>query len=202
MSAPDPEASIAFLGLLRPGGPWVLTAITPDGPATTETFFKVEAASRWIERENASRNIYVMVAEATGVLRKKAAKDDVALTRNLWADVDGDPRGRLNERQNRGMAPTDRDLCRVTGPTVAMAAIFLRRIALPNLFRLGFETVPEEGASHARWLAGHILAHQVQDITAREIGRAYRPLRGRPGDIAWTMDILADAAWVVPADSP
>ena len=48
--APDPEAAIAFLELLRPGGPWVLTAITPDGPTTTETFFKADAAATWIER--------------------------------------------------------------------------------------------------------------------------------------------------------
>src|SRR4051794_24435332 len=95
---PDPDAAAAFLELLRPGGPWVLTAITPDGPATTETFFKADAVARWIERENASRNVYVMAAEATGALRKKATKDDVARTRNLWADVDGDGdlQGRLN----------------------------------------------------------------------------------------------------------
>jgi P4 family phage/plasmid primase-like protien len=95
---PDPEAAIGFLELLRPSGPWVLTAITPDGPATTETFFKAEAVARWIERENTNRNIYVMVAEPIGALRKKATKGDVARTRNLWADVDGDGdlRGRLN----------------------------------------------------------------------------------------------------------
>ena len=76
----------------------MLTAITPDGPTTTETFFKADAAATWIERENASRNIYLMAAEATGTLRKKASKDDVARTRHLWADIDGDGdlRGRLN----------------------------------------------------------------------------------------------------------
>ena len=63
-----------------------MTAITPDGPTTTETFFKAAAAVTWIERENATRNIYLMVAEATGVLRKKASKADVARTRHLWAD--------------------------------------------------------------------------------------------------------------------
>jgi hypothetical protein len=101
--APDPEAAIGFLELLRPGGPWVLTAITPDGPTTTETFFKAEAVARWIERENTNRNIYVMVAEPTGALRKKATKDDVARTRNLWADVDGD--GDLHDRLNGHVPP-------------------------------------------------------------------------------------------------
>ena len=109
----------------------------------------------------------------------------------------------IAEQQNRGAPPTDRDLCRIGGPTVERAAAFLRRVALPNLFRLGFETLPEEGApaAHARWLAGHILAHSLADITAREIGRAYRPLRGQPGQIAWAMDILADAGWVTPGET-
>ena len=95
---PNPEAAIAFLELLRPGGPWALTAITPDGPTTTETFFKAAAAVTWIERENATRNIYLMVAETAGVLRKKASKADVARSHHLWADLDGDGdlRGRLN----------------------------------------------------------------------------------------------------------
>ena len=83
-----------------------------------------------------------------------------------------------------------------------MAATFLRRIALPNLFRLGFETLPEEGApaAHARWLAGYILAHQSETITAREIGRAYRPLRGLPVGIVTVMAILVDAGWTAPIE--
>ena len=91
----------------------------------------------------------------------------------------------------------------MTVPNVTRAATFLRRIALPNLFRLGFETLPEEGAQggHARWIAGHILAHKAQDITAREIGRAYRPLRGDPAGTTWAMDILSDAGWAIPAES-
>ena len=91
------------LELLRPGGPWVLTAITPDGPATTETFFKPDAAAAWIVRQNADRNIYVMVAEATGTLRKKAEKSDVKCARHLWADADGE--GDLDSRMNGHVPP-------------------------------------------------------------------------------------------------
>ena len=95
--APDPEAALAFLELLHPGGPWVLTAITPDGPTTTETFTRADTVAKWILRENKTRNIYWMPAEATGPLRKKATKEDIAQTFLLWADLDGvsDP-GRLN----------------------------------------------------------------------------------------------------------
>jgi hypothetical protein len=90
----------------------------------------------------------------------------------------------------------------VTGPNVTTAAAFLRRVALPNLFRLGFETMPEEGApaEHARWLAGYILAHQSETITAREIGRAYRPLRGKPLETDHAMAVLCDASWATPTE--
>ncbi len=86
---PDPKAAIAFLELLHPGGPWILTAIAPDGPTTTETFYQAHAVTAWITRQNPNRNIYWMPAEATGTLRKKATKDDVARTHPLWADIDG-----------------------------------------------------------------------------------------------------------------
>ena len=83
----------------------------------------------------------------------------------------------LAEQRNGGSAPSPEDICRVTGTTVTMAATFLRRIALPNLFRLGFETMPEEGAAagHARWIAQHILAHSLTDITRPR----YWPLSAR-----------------------
>ena len=105
---PDPDAALAFLCIHRPGGPWVLTAITPDGPTTTETFFKPDSAAAWIVRQNADRNIYVMVAEATGTLRKKAEKSDVTCARHLWADADGD--GDLDGRMNGHVPPRRRSL--------------------------------------------------------------------------------------------
>ena len=105
----------------------------------------------------------------------------------------------LAESQRSDATPKPAHLCQVDGRSVTMAATFLRRIALPNLFRLGFETMPEEGApaAHARWLAGHVLAHKSDTITAREIGRAYRPLRGKPIVIEQTMAVLCDAGWAV-----
>jgi hypothetical protein len=107
----------------------------------------------------------------------------------------------IASRSISGEEPTARDLCAITGHTVDKAASFLRRIALPNLFRLGFETMPEEGApaGHARWIAGHILAHKLDTIAARDIGRAYRPLRGKPIDTHQAMDVLGDAGWTSPA---
>jgi hypothetical protein len=108
----------------------------------------------------------------------------------------------LAERHMAGEALNDQDLCRVSGPTVDAATMFLRRVVLPNLFRLGFETMPEEGApaAHAHWLAGYILAHKSDAVTAREIGRAYRPLRGKPAEIGEAMAVLNDGGWSKLAD--
>jgi hypothetical protein len=109
----------------------------------------------------------------------------------------------LAEQIRQGSQPESRELCRVSGPNVTRAGHFIRRIILPNIFRLGFDTMPDEGApaSHARWLAGYILAQQSDKITAREIGRVYRPLRGKPVDTKQVMGILCDAAWTALAES-
>jgi hypothetical protein len=102
-------------------------------------------------------------------------------------------------RQIQGEQYDSAIICRLTVPTVTAAATYIRRIVLPNLFRLGYETMPEEGlpASHVRWIAGYILAHNLEQIRAREIGRAYRPLRGKPQEIADSMGVLVDAGWVM-----
>ena len=52
-------------------------------------FFQADTVAKWIERQNADRNIYWMPAEATGPLRKKATKDDIAGSYLLWVDIDG-----------------------------------------------------------------------------------------------------------------
>jgi Protein of unknown function (DUF3987) len=105
----------------------------------------------------------------------------------------------LADLQRAGEQLEPRDLHHVTGATVASAATFIRRILLPNLFRLGFETMPDAGAlaARARWIAGHILAHKLESITASQIGRAHRDLRGKPQDAADAMAMLVDAGWAV-----
>ena len=103
----------------------------------------------------------------------------------------------LAERAAVGECLTPGDKAHIAAATVEQAATFLRRIALPNLFRLGFETMPETGesAGHARWIAEHILAHKLTHITAREIGRARRQLRGQVREIGDAMGILEHAGW-------
>jgi Protein of unknown function (DUF3987) len=109
----------------------------------------------------------------------------------------------LAERQMNGENLDSATVCRLSVRTVTTAATYIRRIVLPNLFRLGYETMPEEGlsAAHVRWIAGYILAHKSEQIRAREIGRAYNALRGKPQEIAEIMGVLVDAGWVMETDT-
>jgi hypothetical protein len=50
--------AIQFLEQLRPGGPWVLTAIVPDGPTETITATTVEAVDAFVRRYDGKRNLY------------------------------------------------------------------------------------------------------------------------------------------------
>ena len=114
----------------------------------------------------------------------------LALTFHLAALAD---RIRRGDKLKRG------EIHLIAGATVNMAATFLRRIVLPNLFRLGFESLPDkESATHVRWIAGHILARNVEKITARDIGRAYRELRGDHRMIAQAIEFLCDCGWARP----
>src|SRR5262249_7938927 len=70
--------SVAFLEKLRPGGPWALTAIVPDGRPTTITAKTPKEAQKFIRAHNGQRNLYFSVNPTRGILAKKAAKTDIA----------------------------------------------------------------------------------------------------------------------------
>jgi hypothetical protein len=103
----------------------------------------------------------------------------------------------LAERELNGEVLEPRDKAQVPAATVEQAATFIRKIAMPNLFRLGYQTMPDTGepAGNGRWIAEHILAHKLGHITARDIGRARRQLRGKHQDIADAMAVLEHAGW-------
>jgi hypothetical protein len=79
--------------------------------------------------------------------------------------------------------------------TVSMAADFIRRVVAPSTFRF-YRDLGLDGDPHARWVAGHILAHRLERISARDIGRAYRELRGDLPGIIRAMELLEHAGWV------
>lgn len=98
--------SIEFLEWLRPGGPWVLTAINPSrkgiatktvGPGDAEQFI-AEYSGRW--------NLYFQVnpSRARATVDKKAEKADIAAMEFLHLDIDPRAGEDLEEERKRALA--------------------------------------------------------------------------------------------------
>jgi hypothetical protein len=88
----DTTGAIAFLKTLRPAGPWVLTAIWPDGPTTTQSFEASDeaGATRFIKDTNqAGRNVY-FTGNSCGKPESKPKKTD--MTGAVMLHADSDPR--------------------------------------------------------------------------------------------------------------
>ncbi len=72
------------------------------------------------------------------------------------------------------------------------------RVVVPSTFRFHTEIGSTDmTASHARWVAGYLLSRKLERVTARDIGRAYRELRGKEVEILLAMDLLDHAGWVI-----
>ena len=87
----DPQgaaAAVDFLQRLRPGGPWVLTAIVPDGNAATITARTADEAAAFVRKHDGKRNLYYSVNPTRTALSKKAAKVDIAAIEYALADLD------------------------------------------------------------------------------------------------------------------
>lgn len=85
----DIAESIRFLQWLRPEGPWVLTAIPPEGGRTdTATFTDVAEAEKWLSSRSGKLNLYFSVNPLRAATDKKAKKEDVAELAFLHVDVD------------------------------------------------------------------------------------------------------------------
>jgi P4 family phage/plasmid primase-like protien len=88
---PDTGAAVAFLERWLPGGPWVLTAINPDGGGLEADTFWADDDARlrdWIEARQGVKNVYFMVNRTFRAMRTKASKADVSKTRAYHVDVD------------------------------------------------------------------------------------------------------------------
>jgi hypothetical protein len=89
----------------------------------------------------------------------------------------------------------------IPGGTAARVAQFMVDFLLPNAARFYSETFGTEGQiEHARWVAGYILSRALAKISARDIGRAYRTLRGDSPSLQAAMDTLVTAGWVEPVN--
>jgi hypothetical protein len=80
--------AISFLKQLRPSGPWVLTAIIPDGQTTTITAHTSGEIDAFIREHNGKRNIYYSVNPTRTAVSKKAAKKEIAAVEFLLSDCD------------------------------------------------------------------------------------------------------------------
>jgi hypothetical protein len=80
-----------FLEKLRPGGPWVLTAIVPDGATTTITVNTMDQVEAFVREHNGKRNLYYSVNPTRAAMDKKAAKTDIAAIEYLPSDCDPEP---------------------------------------------------------------------------------------------------------------
>jgi hypothetical protein len=82
------DEAISFLEQLRPGGPWVLTAITPDGPTITITAHTASDIDSFVCEHNGKRNLYYSVNPTKQAMSKKAKKTDIAAVEYLLGDLD------------------------------------------------------------------------------------------------------------------
>ena len=105
----------------------------------------------------------------------------------------------LAEAKLAGSRPDPSTMRTLKPATVEKACNFIMRIVVPSTFRFHTE-IGSSGASetHARWIAGYILSRELEDITARDIGRAYGEIRGKSVEIAAAMALLDHAGWVRP----
>jgi predicted P-loop ATPase len=78
----------AFLQKLRPGGPWVLTAIVPDGGTTTITATTADQVDTFVRQHDGKRNLYYSVNPTRTVLNSKAKKADIAAIEYVLGDLD------------------------------------------------------------------------------------------------------------------
>jgi len=89
-STGDKDVSIEFLGLLRPKGPWQLTAIyeQPKKQLFTQTFDNLDGAREFIKKHNGKANLYYTPNTLKSSFSKKPEKVDVAAAEWLWVDID------------------------------------------------------------------------------------------------------------------
>jgi len=103
--------AIQFLKTFHPNGPWVLSAIVPDGPIVTQSFWPSSEADahKWIKKYNGKRNLYFTVNLPGHAMDKKPARRDISSVGYLHVDIDARVGEDLNGELNRilGLVTTD-----------------------------------------------------------------------------------------------
>src|SRR5712671_6974409 len=77
-----------FLQQLRPGGPWLLTAIVPDGTTTSREVSSEADLQAFVILHDGKRNIYYSINPTKRPMSGKASKIDIASVEYVYADLD------------------------------------------------------------------------------------------------------------------
>ena len=87
----DNAAAVAFLRLVYPEGPWILTAIRTDRKAIDTKTFRPSTEAEllaWLNAYNGERNIYWSTNPPLRDLTKKAEREDIKEVAYLHVDID------------------------------------------------------------------------------------------------------------------
>jgi hypothetical protein len=94
------EAALTFLEWLRPGGPWVLTAIAPErAGAMTRTCLGPAEVVEFLAAHAGASNVYYSLNPTTGPVSRKPSRADVRSMEFLHVDVD--PRKDADQAEER-----------------------------------------------------------------------------------------------------
>jgi hypothetical protein len=89
----------------------------------------------------------------------------------------------------------------VPAETAARVRRYMRGVLAPSLLRAEALIFDTRQTDHAAWIAGYILAHRLEHITARDVVRNYRSLRSpeERDTLDSTMQSLCVFGWLAPA---
>jgi hypothetical protein len=80
--------AVDMLEKVRPGGPWPVSAIIPDGTITTITARTADEVRKFIHDHNGKENLYFAVNPTRRAMSKKATKLDLAAIEYIHGDLD------------------------------------------------------------------------------------------------------------------
>lgn len=102
------DVAVDFLNALRPGEPWLLIAIAPDGPGPMAITARTDAdARRFVNKWNGRRNLYYGVNPTKYAMSRKPKKADIAMVEYLHCDLDPDKGETPQQAQARYDAAID-----------------------------------------------------------------------------------------------
>lgn len=85
----DAEIAVQFLEWKRPGGPWPITVIEPDGKGAPTTWLETANEARaFIHKHSGTANLHYTVAEVCDRVRRKPKKVELLETAFLHSDLD------------------------------------------------------------------------------------------------------------------